>query len=516
VRNWIVSSLTAGSLALLACFGGGIAIADRDEAGPVDQGQEWTDSALSDLSMVLFDAPSHGLPSLDEIARQLINTNLALSSRERLAEQAFVLFGGWLRFGLTDQETLERRVLSDEQRLELLDRLALALATGDIAQSLRSMAPPVRDYEALRVEMMRLESFQPIWTEIDSGPTLALGDIGPRVDQLRVRLSAEGRFSDEWVLGQAFDLRLETAVRRFQGRVNLNPTGRLDRDTLAQLNITPQHRISQLRANMERRRWRSRDLGRRHIWVNLADFKLEAWEDGELAREHQVMVGRQYSSTPEFSEDMRYIVLNPWWGVPGGLAYGRFMSIRRDPGVVRDYGFRVLNGSGEPVSVYEIDWSRWGQSDWPYRLSQAPGPDNPMGEVKFIFPNANNIYLHDTNHREEFARTRRDLSAGCIRLQDPLALAEWILSSQENWSLEEIEAVTAGNAPTVIWLDERIPVHIAYWTVVASQSGEVRYLNDLYDRDDRVLAAYDAVLETAEQPEIVLPGGSQSAHSALE
>jgi murein L,D-transpeptidase YcbB/YkuD len=500
----------------MACFGGGIAMASRDDASGVVQPQMWTEPLLNDLSMVLFEAPSHGLPSLDEIAGQLGDANLTASTRQHLAERAYLLFGGWLRYGLTDQETLERRVLSEEQRHELLDRLDLALASGEIAQSLRSLAPPVRDYEALRVEMLRLESFQPIWADIGAGPTLSIGDVGPRVDQLRIRLSAEGRFSQDWVVGQAFDLRLETAVRRFQGRVNLNPTGQLDRDTLAQLNISPAHRIAQLRTNMERRRWRSRDLGRRHIWVNLADYKLEAWEDGRLAREHQVMVGRQYSSTPEFSEEMRYIVLNPWWGVPGGLAYGRFMSIRRDPGIVHDYGFRVLNSSGEHVSVYEIDWSRWGQRDWPYRLSQAPGPENPMGEVKFIFPNANNIYLHDTNHRDEFARTRRDLSAGCIRLQDPLALAEWVLAGQDNWSLDEIEAVTAGNSPTVIWLDERLPVHIAYWTVVANQRGEVRYLNDLYGRDNRLITAYAAAWASMEPPEIEFSNGTLSAHSSME
>jgi murein L,D-transpeptidase YcbB/YkuD len=512
----IASSLIAGSVALMTCFGTGIAMASRDDIGTAVQSQAWSDRTLSDLSVVLFDATSHGLPSLDDIAVQLNNPNLAMTTRSRLAARAYVLFGGWLRFGLTDQETLERRILDDEQRRELLERLDEALESGQVAQSLRALAPPVRDYEALRVEMLRLESFQPIWTDIEAGPTLTLGDTGPRVDQLRVRLSAEGRFSHDWVVGQPFDLRLETAVRRFQGRVNLNPTGQLDRDTLAQLNITPQHRIAQLRANMERRRWRSRDLGRRHIWVNLADFNLEAWENGQLVREHQVMVGRQYSSTPEFSEEMRYIVLNPWWGVPGGLAYGRFMSIRRNPGIVQDYGFRVLNSSGEPVSVYEIDWSRWGQRDWPYRLSQAPGPENPMGEVKFIFPNANNIYLHDTNHRDEFARTRRDLSAGCIRVQDPLALAEWILSDQENWSRDEIDVVVAGSSPTVIWLDERLPVHIAYWTVVANQRGEVRYLNDLYNRDDAFISAYQAAWASTERPEIEFAGGTSIVSTSME
>ena len=227
------------------------------------------------------------------------------------------------------------------------------------------------------------------------------------------------------------------------------PNGLMDSDTLRQLNISPEHRMAQLRVNMEQRRWRSRDLGRRHLWINLADFKLQAWEDGELVREHQVMVGREYSSTPEFSEMMSYLVLNPRWGVPGGLAASRFRSIRRNPSVMRTEGYSISNTDGERVALREVDWGRWGRG-WPYRLSQAPGPTNPMGEIKFIFPNAHNVYLHDTTAREDFGLTRRDLSAGCIRVQDPMALAAWVLESQADWPRSRIDETAAGNAPRVV------------------------------------------------------------------
>ncbi|RKQ95351.1 L,D-transpeptidase family protein [Maricaulis maris] len=455
----------------------------------------WTEAHREAISVRLFDASSHGLPDLDPFARAILDPARPESERNHLAGLAYLRFAGWLEYGLIDAETHAPRRLFDSEASLLVRRLGWAFEAGDAAQALDDSVPQVRDYDALRLEMMRVLAVTPIWAGIESGPSLSLGDSGPRVDQLRTRLTSEGLLDTVWRDGDPFDLRLETAVRRYQGRANLAPSGRLDQATLRQLNLPPNRRIGQLMANLEQRRWRTRELGRRHIWVNLADFRLEAWENGELVREHEVMVGRQASSTPEFSEDMQYIVLNPWWGLPAGSARPRFQSFRRNPGLVRQHGFRIYNRAGEPVSVYEIDWSRWG-NDWPYRMSQPPGPTNPMGEVKFIFPNRHNVYIHDTTERDQFVRTRRDFSAGCIRVRDPLALASWVLAGQAGWDRDRIDAVTAGSSPTVVWLDERIPVHIAYWTVVGDGEGRVRYLNDLYRRDGSVIDAYLAAYES--------------------
>ncbi|WP_417479896.1 L,D-transpeptidase family protein [Maricaulis maris] len=455
----------------------------------------WTASHREAIAVRLFDAPSHGLPDLEAHAIAILEGQGSEAELNRLAGLAYLRFAGWLEFGLIDPETHAPRVLLDEEAAMLVRRLGWAFETGDAAQAIDDAAPTVRDYDTLRAEMMRVLAVTPIWPGVQSGSSLSAGDVGARVDQLRTRLTAEGLLDGDWQEGDPYDIRLETAVRRYQGRTNLAPSGRMDQATLRQLNLPPDRRIGQLMANLEQRRWRTRDLGRRHIWVNLADFRLEAWEDGQLAREHEVMVGRQASSTPEFSEDMQYIVLNPWWGLPNGSARPRFQSFRRNPSLASELGFRIYNRSGEAISVYEIDWSRWG-GDWPYRMSQPPGATNPMGEVKFIFPNRNNIYIHDTTERDQFVRTRRDFSAGCIRVQDPLALAQWVLDGQDGWSRARIDEVVAGSSPTVVWLDDRIPVHIAYWTVVGDPDGRVRYLNDLYRRDSGVIDAYLAAHES--------------------
>ena len=183
----------------------------------------------------------------------------------------------------------------------------------------------------------------------------------------------------------------------------------------------------------------------------------------------------------------------------GGSARARFRSIRRDPSVAAREGFRIFDGYGQTVSPYQVDWSRWGDN-WPYTLSQAPGPTNPMGEIKFKFPNEHLVYIHDTTERDQFVRTRRDFSAGCIRVQDPMALAEWVLDGQDGYDRARIDETAAGTSPTVIWLDEQLPVHIAYWTVVGDDDGSVRYLNDLYRRDDPLIEAYRAAF-TIMQPD---------------
>ena len=484
-----------------------------DLARWADRISGWTDVHREAIAISLFDAPSHGLPDLDHYARAILDGTRSESERNRLAGLAYLRYAGWLEYGLIDATTRAPRPLVDEEAEVLVRRLQRALDAGDAIEAIEDSTLGVRDYDALRLEMMRVMAVTPIWSGVAPGASLAVGDQGDRVDQLRTRMTAEGLLDAAWRDGDPFDVRLETALRRYQGGANLAPTGRMDQATLRQLNLPPDRRIGQLMANLEQRRWRTRDLGRRHIWVNLADFRLEAWENGQLAREHEVMVGQQASSTPEFSEDMQYIVLNPWWGLPTGSARPRFQSFRRNPALVREYGFQIYDRSGAPISVYEIDWSRW-DNDWPYRMSQPPGPTNPMGEVKFIFPNSNNIYIHDTTERDRFVSTRRDFSAGCIRVRDPLALAAWVLAEQDGWDRERIDEVTAGSSPRVIWLDDRIPVHIAYWTVVGDSDGEVRYLNDLYRRDGVVIDAYLAAYESESGEVIAAVRGGAGVISA--
>ena len=231
--------------------------------------------------------------------------------------------------------------------------------------------------------------------------------------------------------GSLFDASLEAAVRRFQARHGLDVDGAVGSRTRLALNTPVDARIDQLVANLERRRWLGAAPGRRQVRVNVAAFTLEAVDGDTVPLRMRVVVGRPYRPSPEFSDRIRYLVLNPYWEVPPSLAAkDKLPLIRRDPGYLAREHMRVLQGWGErprQIDPASVDWWRVA-TPLPYRLRQDPGPWNALGRVKFMFPNVHDVYLHDTPARELFAHAERGFSSGCIRLQDPLALADWLLA----------------------------------------------------------------------------------------
>lgn len=434
----------------------------------------------------------HGLNPADYHLEALRNGDASQGDAEldRIATDAYLTAAAHLLSGRLNPVTVEPDWTAARRERDLAAYLEGALGAGAIGASLEGLAPTQPGYAALKAALARYRGIaaEGGWPSIDAGPTLRLGDRGPRVAQLRRRLMAtgdvEGRVSDPDV----FDAALDEAVRRFQKRANLEPDGIAGAATLAELNTDVAHRIGQIRANMERWRWLPETLGRRHIRVNIADFRLEAWQDGEVERVHDVIVGRLYRKTPVFSGTMTYLVLNPWWETPPRLTVrDKLPAFRKDPASVQKLGFQVIDRSGRLVDPGSIDWMTVPETDFPYRIRQAPGPDNALGDVKFMFPNRHNVYLHDTPTRGLFAETRRDFSSGCVRVKDPLELAAWALDGLSEWPPQRVAEVTSGNRETRVTLATPIAVHILYMTAVAGDGGGVRFLDDIYDRDGRLL-----------------------------
>ena len=289
---------------------------------------------------------------------------------------------------------------------------------------------------------------------------------------------------------EAYDPELVDAVIAFQKRSGIEADGIVGNLTLQNLNITPQERINQLRANMERWRWLSENLGARHIRVNIADFRLEARENGKVERSHDIIVGRTYRKTPVFSDNIAFLVFNPWWDTPARLArQDKLPLFRNNPETVKELGFVVLDKSGEAVSPETINWENYDNSNFPYRLRQRPGPLNALGQVKIMFPNKHNVYLHDTPSRELFAKTERAFSSGCVRVADTLSLAEWLLKESPGWPRERIDSVTNSGNETRANLSQKVAVHILYFTAVIEADQSIRFVNDIYNRDQRLIAA---------------------------
>jgi len=285
------------------------------------------------------------------------------------------------------------------------------------------------------------------------------------------------------------------AVKHFQLRHGLDIDGVLGKGTVTQLNVPLKARVQQLQLTLERYRWVPPNFPKPPIVVNIPDFRLRT-----LRREPanyltmKVVVGRAMrTQTQVFANDMKYVIFRPYWLVPPSIQRNETVpKTRRDPNYLADHGFEVIDGSGDvvpssPASDDVISGLRSGA----LRARQKPGPKNALGLIKFIFPNQYNVYLHGTPEQELFSRSRRDFSHGCIRVEDPVALAAWVLRDQPEWTPDKIRATMNGDTTVQVNLDKPIPVLILYSTAIVEPDGEVRFFDDIYGYDkslEKVLA----------------------------
>ena len=470
----------------------------------------WTDEEIAALSDALLEAWTHGLDASDYPDPHMLRQLPYGERRDELARSVWFAYAEDIAFGVVDPRALDPDWTAPIHDVDLLTAYAEARERIGIYESLEALAPSHPDYQALRAELVRRMTLREAPILVPPGEVLSRGDQGPRVDALRARMVQLGLLPSEAPEGAPFDGRLESAVMRFQTRHNLAADGEAGASTLAELNAGEGRRINQIRANLERWRWLPAELGARHIRVNIADYRLEAWEDGVVVRTHQTMIGQRYSRTPVFSEDMSIIEINPYWLTPAGLGQRWLRAFRTNPAYALSQGYRLVDlDTGQRVDPYQADWA-----NRRYRVIQAPGPNNAMGRVKFLFPNVHNVYIHDTPHRELFANAQRDDSSGCVRVENPEDLAVWILS-EEGWSPQAVrEAFDSGDTRR-IRLRHEVPVHILYFTAVSDEMGRVRFVHDVYNRDERLIAALADPPPYPPVPETPVPDTPEEAQSEV-
>jgi murein L,D-transpeptidase YcbB/YkuD len=411
-----------------------------------------------------------------------------------LLTDAVLRLGYHFQYGKVDPATLDAdwnfvRHLPDADYAGALES---ALAAHRIRPALDELAPRGWLYEALRQELgrMRAAARSGGWPRVPDGPRLAPGASDARVAALRARLAATGELPAQAdPASPVYDEALAGAVRRFQRRHGLAEDGIVGPRTLAELDATPEARIDTLRANLERARWVLHDLPARFVLVNVASFEAFYFADRELLWRARAQVGGDARRTPIFRADLTYLVLNPDWTVPPVIVEEDILAAGEGAAAaVRRKGLRVLERAGREVAPESVAWGRYTARSLPYTLRQDPGPANPLGRVKFMFPNPHLVYLHDTPTRELFERSERAFSSGCIRVERPLELAELVLDDPASWSRERIDGVVASGETTTVWLDRPVPVLLLYWTALPTPEGPVRYFRDLYGRDPQVLA----------------------------
>jgi len=429
---------------------------------------------------------------------------------ELLATDAYLLAASHLLAGQVDPEALDPEWVATRRERDLVRHLEDALASGEIAASLTQLRPDHGGYDQLRGALDSLRALGDAgWPEVPAGPALRVGDTGDRMRVLATRLGL-----DPAEVGVArTDSLLHERITTFQRRHGLEVDGIVGRETLAALNVTAPERARQVMVNLERWRWLPEHLGERYVLVNIADYRLSLVENGTALVDFPVVVGKAYRRTPVFSGTMTYLVFNPTWEVPPGIIRADVLpTLRRDPAYLERMDMQVLRGWGADEEVVDPTSIQWSQvQPGTYRFRAHPGPANPLGRVKFMFPNRFSVYLHDTPARELFARTRRAFSSGCIRLAEPATLAGALLADHPHWTADAIDsAMTEGGAPETVRLPRAVPVHLLYWTAWVDEDGRLQFRPDIYERDAALSAALDALHAGAGSPPGVDPDRSDA------
>jgi murein L,D-transpeptidase YcbB/YkuD len=448
-------------------------------------------------------------------AEQLVDADVLLSA-------AFTVYGEDMLVGQADPKELGQAWHINPMEEKVDSALSLTLREDNFAAGLARMRPQDPGYDSLRVQLVRFRDLvqKGGWTPVPDGKPLKRGDSDSpaRLTALRARLATEGFLGDSTAPSASeapaapdtatansaktnakksskadaarrdrtgpgiFDKSLAGAVADFQARHGIVVDSMLGKETLDALNTPATYRLAQIAANLERYRWMPRDLGTKYVLVNVPQFHLTAFDNGEKALEMKVIVGKDYEdkATPVFSDSMEFVVFRPYWNVTPDIAAKEiFPKEQESPGYLAANNMEVYNDHGRQA------------------VRQRPGPKNSLGLVKFMFPNDFNIYLHDTPQGELFKKDIRAFSHGCIRVEKPAELAQWVLG----WDADRVDQAMH-NAPDnkQVKLPAKIPVYIVYFTTYVD-NGKLYFGNDLYDRDSKLVAQVQSA--AALSPEVV-------------
>lgn len=466
-------------------------------------------SAARQVLAVLGSAELHGLRSGDYLAGPLVTQGPMISDAtdtQALAQIDIVLTAQTMRYikdlhaGRFPPREVKLGLDIEHRRLDLVDEVNRVLVTPDVQGLLESYAPQHRGYERLteRLAYYRRLDREDDWEPLDDSRVLREGDDYPQAERLRQRLRLSGDLDREsGSTGQIYDEGLVAAVVRFQTRHGLGADGIIGEKTFAQLNRPWSDRVAQIVVSLERWRWVPDDAEDRLVVVNVPSFFMRAFEDihhtEEVPFESRVVVGKSYSRfrTPIFNGVLQYLDFRPYWNIPTSIVRREIVPHLDEPGYLDQHDYEIVAEFGHHVRVYpaspeNLEKVKQGQ----LLLRQRPGPKNALGEVKFIFPNEHNVYLHSTPAKTLFAKSRRDFSHGCIRVADPVGLAEWLLSDQPDWDRQAIVRAMEAGGPTRVQITQRTPVWILYVSaLVDSESGDLYLFDDIYGLDEALAEA---------------------------
>jgi L,D-transpeptidase YcbB len=421
-----------------------------------------------------------------------------LAAWDVLLTDAFLLYANHACYGRLDPSGFRVVEIAPLARFDLLEYLEKALAANRVADALADLQPRHPGYLRLREVLLRYHEIERTipWREIGATPIKRGEQDKIAVPLMRIKLQALGDLGkEEPADATLLDDALSRALSRYQQRHGLPASGEWDPLTAAWLNQPLADIIRRLEINLERWRWLPPDLGPYYILVNIPGAQLDLIDHDRSVITMRVVIGKRLRMTPILSDRITYLVLNPAWDIPPRLLVrDKLHELRTEADFFARRRITVWDeGSAEKrvLEPGELDWKTVPVSDLlqRYHFRQAPGDSNPLGRIKFVLPNKFNVYLHDTNSKDLFKKEVRDFSSGCIRLEEPLVLANALLNDQGFWTPNRLAAAIRAGLEQNIWLTKPVPVNILYWTCWVNEDGTVHFRDDIYGLDQEMLTA---------------------------
>jgi murein L,D-transpeptidase YcbB/YkuD len=411
----------------------------------------------------------------DLVYKKLVSDSSKFRGFDQQVQHAELLFTGEFfsyaaqKYGVSELDASELGWFIPRKKVDLTKMLGELLKNKVLADT---------NYSPLNSQFGKLQEQLPKYNEIEKNyPTDTLaypakllkpGDKSALVKGIKQRLFALGDLTEIDSTNE-YNYALEAAVKIYQDRTGLLVDGVIGRNFVQQLNIPISERIKQIVINIERARWMPAETDSIYLFVNIPEFMLHAYQNKEHAFDMPVIVGKEGSSTVIFNGKLRYVVFAPYWNVPENIVKNEILpKMKKDPYYLETQNMEITKKGAIPT------------------IRQKPGPDNSLGQIKFLFPNNYNIYLHDTPNKELFNQTRRNFSHGCIRVSDPPKLAEFLLQNQEGYDYTKITELMNGFEEKWVTMKRSVPVFITYFTAWVDRNGNMNFRRDIYGHDQKM------------------------------
>jgi len=445
---------------------------------------------------------------LDEIKNDVTlsdkDKNLAIAQVDVLLSDAFFTMAKDLREGEVSYREFKRALeqkskhddvkygWEDPQReinyLSLLDRVS---TTGELKKQLLALSAPNSMYIQLKDAYQRYKDIatQGGWKKIPRGKKLRMGNISKtRVPLMAERLSMTGDLDYYDPDITVVTPEMKEAIKHYQRRMGIWPSGVLTDATRNALNVSVEKRLAKIKLNLDRMRWEKEDFGNEYVFVNIPDFRMQFIRDGLKDVDMRVVVGKKKNPTPIFTATFSYMVLNPTWSVPKSIVKKEMLPrIQEDPDYLATRNFKLYKGwdkNRKEIDGFDVDWWQYDEeSNLPFSFVRKAGPGNPLGDVKFVFPNKYAVYMHDTPQKKLFKNARRAYSHGCIRLYKPKELLEYMSNNYCQTPYNIVKSMQKSGETQSLRLDYGLPVYIRYYTAWVDNSTGVNFRNDIYGYD---------------------------------